>query len=60
MDDNLAAMSGDLQTITGQMNTMNTNIQRMKKQITDMKMVMGYMAGNVNQISKAMKISPFQ
>jgi methyl-accepting chemotaxis protein len=67
MDTSLAAMSGDLQTITGQMASMNNNMvsvngnmQIMNKQISDMNMVMGHMAGNVNQISKPMKMFPFQ
>jgi hypothetical protein len=67
MDASLAAMSGDLQTITGQMTSMNANMvsvngnmQIMNKQISDMNIVMGHMAGNVNQISKPMKMFPFQ
>jgi methyl-accepting chemotaxis protein len=67
MDTSLATMSGDLQSITGLMNTMNNNmasingnLQIMNKQITDMNLVMGHMAGNVNQISKPMKMFPFQ
>ena len=31
----------------------------MNKQITDMNLVMGHMAGNVNQISRPMKMFPF-
>jgi len=67
MDASLATMSGDLRTVTGQMASMNSNMasvngnmQIMNKQITDMNMVMGHMAGNVNQISKPMKMFPFQ
>lgn len=67
MDASLATMSGDLRTITGQMSSMNSNMasvngnmQIMNKQIGDMNMVMGHMAGNVNQISKPMKMFPFQ
>jgi methyl-accepting chemotaxis protein len=67
MDTSLASMSGDLQTITGLMNTMNNNmasvngnLQVMNRQITDMNSVIGHMAGNVNQISKPMKMFPFQ
>ncbi len=67
MDASLAAMSGDLRTVTGQMASMNSNMasvngnmQIMNKQISDMNLVMGHMAGNVNQISKPMKMFPFQ
>ena len=67
MDASLATMSSDLQSITGLMSTMNSNmasvngnLQIMNKQITDMNLVMGHMAGNVNQISKPMKMFPFQ
>lgn len=67
MDASLAAMSGDLRTVTGQMASMNSNMasvngnmQILNKQISDMNLVMGHMAGNVNQISKPMKMFPFQ
>jgi methyl-accepting chemotaxis protein len=67
MDASLAAMSSDLRTVTGQMASMNSNMasvngnmQIMNKQISDINLVMGHMAGNVNQISKPMKMFPFQ
>ena len=67
MDASLATMSGDLRTVTAQMDSMNSNMasvngnmQIMNKQITDMNMLMGHMAGNVKQISKPMKMFPFQ
>ena len=67
MDTSLVALSGDLNSMLEQIYTMNTsvgnmagNLQLMNRQFTDMNITVGHMAGNVNQISKPMKMFPFQ
>lgn len=67
MDTSLVTLSGDLTAMVEQIYTMNgsvsamtANMQLLNKQFTDMNITVGHMAGNVRQMSKPMKMLPFQ
>ncbi|MDH5514447.1 MAG: hypothetical protein OEY45_04740 [Gammaproteobacteria bacterium] len=67
MDGSLVNLSGDVHSMVEQIHAMNgnvgnmaANIQLLNRQITDMNVTMGYMSSNVNQMSKPMKMLPFQ
>jgi len=56
----MGTMVNQINAMNGSVANITANLQLMNKQMTDMTFTVAHMAGSVNQISKPMKMFPFQ